>query len=109
MLGKMFGASSGFGVRLYANHRLITNGPYAVVRHPMYLAVIIAFLGGLLLFRTWTMLIFGLSMLGLGRRAQLEERILAAEFGEEWEVYKQAVPAWLPRMHSVRGRLSHRG
>lgn len=97
-LGEMFGASSGFGVRLHAGHRLITDGPYAVVRHPMYLGVIVAFLGGLLLYRTWTMLIFGFSMLGLGIRARREEQALAAEFGEEWEVYRQAVPAWVPRL-----------
>jgi protein-S-isoprenylcysteine O-methyltransferase Ste14 len=97
-LGAMFGAASGFGVRLYAGHRLITTGPYAFVRHPMYLAVVLAGLGGLLLYRTWAMAFFSLNMLGLVVRARREERTLEAEFGEEWSEYARRVPAFVPRI-----------
>ncbi|OGN94282.1 MAG: hypothetical protein A2Y88_11495, partial [Chloroflexi bacterium RBG_13_48_10] len=55
-LGENFNASSGFGVRLHQAHRLVTHGPYAYIRHPMYLAVIWVGWGGLLLYRTWAML-----------------------------------------------------
>jgi protein-S-isoprenylcysteine O-methyltransferase Ste14 len=99
-LGAMFAPSSGFGVRLHAGHRLITAGPYAFVRHPMYLAVIIAGIGGLLLYRTWAMLLFAAAMFGLTVRARREERALAAEFGADWEAYRRCVPAWLP--HGIR-------
>lgn len=97
-LGPMFGAASGFGVRLQAGHRLVTHGPYRYVRHPMYLAVILAGFGGLLIYRTWAMLAFVVSMSGLGIRARREEQVLAEEFGEEWKVYAQQVPAWIPRL-----------
>ncbi len=96
-LGVMFAPSSGFGVRLHAGHRLITTGPFAFVRHPMYLAVITAGMGGLLLYRTWAMLLFAVTMFGLTVRARREEQTLAAEFGAAWEEYCQRVPAWLPR------------
>jgi protein-S-isoprenylcysteine O-methyltransferase Ste14 len=96
-LGVMFSPSSGFGVRLYADQRLITQGPYDFVRHPMYLAVIITGLGGLMIYRTWAMAAFALSMLGLAVRARREERALAAEFPQEWEAYRRRVPAWIPR------------
>jgi len=33
-LGAMFAPSSGFGVRLQVEHRLVTTGPYAWMRHP---------------------------------------------------------------------------
>jgi len=97
-LGSMFGPSSGFGVRLSAGHRLIDSGPYARVRHPMYLAVMIAALGSLLLYRTWATLAFAVIMLGLVVRARREERVLAQEFGQEWRVYAARVPAWIPRL-----------
>lgn len=97
-LGRMFGPSSGFGVRLHAGHRLITSNPYAYVRHPMYLGVIAAAFGSLLIYRTWTMLAFSIMMLGTVFRAKREERILAQEFGAAWEAYASAVPAWLPRL-----------
>jgi protein-S-isoprenylcysteine O-methyltransferase Ste14 len=98
LLGPMFGPASGFGVRLSAGHRLIDSAPYAHVRHPMYLAVMIAALGSLLLYRTWATLAFAVLMLGLVVRARREERVLAQEFGQEWREYAARVPAWIPRM-----------
>jgi protein-S-isoprenylcysteine O-methyltransferase Ste14 len=92
-LGTMFGVSSGFGVQLYATHQLITHGPYAIIRHPMYLAVMIAGWGGLMIYRTWAMALFALSMVGLMFRAHQEEETLAAEFGPTWEIYSSRVPA----------------
>jgi protein-S-isoprenylcysteine O-methyltransferase Ste14 len=96
-LGVNFNASSGFGVRLHQAHQLITRGPYAYIRHPMYMAVILAVWGGLLVYRTWTMLLCGVIMLGLIYRARKEEDALTQAFGEEWETYKQRVPGWIPR------------
>lgn len=96
-LGVNFNASSGFGVRLQQAHQLIERGPYATIRHPMYLAVILAAWGGLLLYRTWTMLFFSVIMLGLIYRARKEEEALALAFGGEWEAYKRRVPGWIPR------------
>ncbi len=95
-LGEMYNVSSSVGAQLYADHRLITHGPFAIVRHPMYLGIILALMGGLLLYRTWT-LVFTMSFLGLVLRARREEQALAAEFGEEWEAYCRRVPGWLPR------------
>jgi len=97
-LGMNFNAASGFGVRLQQAHQLISRGPYAYIRHPMYLAVILAAWGGLLLYRTWTMLLFDLIMLGLIYRAHKEEEALAQAFGEEWVAYKRCVPGWIPRL-----------
>jgi len=101
-LGQMFGPSSGFGVRLHAEHRLISTGPYAYVRHPMYLGVIAAAIGSLLLYRTWAALAFAIIMFGTMVRARREERVLAQEFGPQWEAYASQVPAWLPRLRRRR-------
>lgn len=96
-LGKMFNASSGFGVQLYADHRLITNGPFALVRHPMYLGVLTAAWGALLVYRTWATVFMAVGFVGLVLRAHREEQALAAEFGADWEAYCRRVPAWIPR------------
>ncbi|MDD5466363.1 MAG: isoprenylcysteine carboxylmethyltransferase family protein [Anaerolineales bacterium] len=95
-LGSLFYVSSGFGVRLQKSHQLITTGPFSIVRHPMYLALILASLGMLLLFRTWASAGFVLMMLSLVRRAKKEEQALALEFGAQWQDYAGQVPAWLP-------------
>ena len=97
-LGEMYNVSSSAGVQLYADHRLVTHGPFAIVRHPIYLGVILASAGGLLIYRTWTLVFATVSFLGLVVRAWREEQALAAQFGDEWEAYCQRVPGWLPRL-----------
>lgn len=78
-LGRMYDVSSSMGAQLYADHRLVTHGPFAIVRHPMYAGLILASAGGLLIYRTWTFLFTTVSFLGLVLRAWREEQALAAE------------------------------
>lgn len=95
-LGRMFGVSSSTAVELYEDHRLVDDGPYAIVRHPMYFGVLLVAFGGLLIFRTWAMVIYAPTSLVVIVRARREENLLAAEFGEQWQSYKDRVPAWVP-------------
>lgn len=98
-LGEMYNVSSSLGVRLYAEHRLVTSGPFALVRHPMYVGGTLAELGALLLYRTWaTLLIAVLNPPILAVRARREEEALAAEFGQQWTAYCRRVPACIPRL-----------
>lgn len=96
-LGKMYDVSSSLGAHLYADHQLITHGPFAFVRHPMYLGIMMTSFGGLFIYRTWTFVFLSVVFAGLIMRAKREEQALAAEFGEQWETYCQQVPAWIPR------------
>lgn len=97
-LGSMYGASTGFGARLYAGHRLITHGPYALVRHPLYLGLYMTAVGGILLYHTWTFVMILISFVGLPLRAQQEDALLAETFGPAWQQYARDVPGWLPRL-----------
>lgn len=97
-MGEMYDLSSGLGVQLYADHKLVTTGPFALVRHPLYLGGIVAELGALLIFRNWAMLLIALNAPALMTRARREEVALADEFGEEWSEYKQRTPMLVPRV-----------
>lgn len=96
-LGRHYGASSTLGAQLFAGHQLVTRGPYAYVRHPMYLGLLLVALGGLLIYQTWTFVFFLANFPVFYVRAQREERALSAAFGPEWETYRRRVPAWFPR------------
>jgi protein-S-isoprenylcysteine O-methyltransferase Ste14 len=100
-LGEMYNVSSAMGAQLYADHRLVTSGPFAVVRHPMYVGGIMAELGALLLFRSWAAALVALQAPVLIVRARREEEALAAEFGAAWAAYCARVPGWLPRRTAV--------
>ncbi|NIM94213.1 MAG: hypothetical protein GTO18_10945 [Anaerolineales bacterium] len=104
-LGNMFGISSGFGVVLSEDHRLIQEGPYRIVRHPMYLGLILAGVGALMIFRAWAVVMYTLILFGVAFRAYREEQLLSEVYGDEWEDYKRRVPGWFPRFRRrVNGR-----
>jgi protein-S-isoprenylcysteine O-methyltransferase Ste14 len=97
-LGRYHNLSSTTGVELFVDHHLITSGPYAIVRHPMYLGFAVAVIGSLLLYRTWTIVFLAVQGLVFLSRARREEQALAAQFGTEWEAYRRRVPAIVPRL-----------
>ncbi len=97
-LGKNYFVSTGFGAQLFAGHQLVTSGPFAIVRHPMYAGLILAACGGLLLYFTWTTLYFACFAPLMFFRARREEAALLAEFGEQWREYCKRVPAFIPRL-----------
>jgi hypothetical protein len=78
--------------------QLITSGPYAYIRNPMYLGHLIFLLGLALVSR------LGLAWLLLAgnawwfdQRVRRDERRLDAHFGEPYLRYRHSVPRWLPR------------
>ncbi len=101
-LGQMYNVSTSLGAQLYAGHQLVTRGPFAIVRHPMYLGILLVGSGGILLYRTWTFVFIAANFVGLLARARREEQALAAEFGEAWQAYRRRVPGFLPRLRPKR-------
>jgi protein-S-isoprenylcysteine O-methyltransferase Ste14/membrane protease YdiL (CAAX protease family) len=100
-LGRQYFVSTTMGAQLFEGHRLITRGPYALVRHPIYLGILLIGLGGILLYRTWTMAFVAFHFFGLMRRARQEEQALAEEFGEGWQAYARKTPPFFPNLRRL--------
>eukprot|EP00475_Leptophrys_vorax_P027757 TRINITY_DN3962_c0_g1_i1.p1 TRINITY_DN3962_c0_g1~~TRINITY_DN3962_c0_g1_i1.p1 ORF type:complete len:265 (+),score=59.32 TRINITY_DN3962_c0_g1_i1:93-797(+) len=92
-LGKQWTAA----IQIVQDHKLITSGPYAYVRHPFLLSILglnigaVLFAGGWLSFVTY-LVNFCFSMWLI----PLEEQALATEFGSKFEDYKQTTGAIVP-------------
>ena len=79
-------------------HRLITGGPYALVRHPLYTGVallVVPWIGFLL--NTWLGVVIGLVMyVGSRLFSSAEEASLSRAFGRAWDDYRARVKLpWL--------------
>ena len=99
-LGVMWGVSTSFAVQMLTEHRLIRHGPYAFVRHPMYLGYWLTLFGILLIYRTWTALfLFVLCLVSFYLRARREEKALASAFGKEWKRYAMRTKFLIPLMY----------
>lgn len=97
-LGKNYFVSTALGAQLFADHQLVETGPYAIVRHPMYVGLAFAAWGALLIYFTWTTLYFACIAPLLAVRAYREEQVLSAEFTGQWQAYCRRVPAFFPRL-----------
>jgi protein-S-isoprenylcysteine O-methyltransferase Ste14 len=84
-------------VVLRENHELITDGPYMLVRHPIYSGLLLAAIAWALAGGT-VMALAGLGLVGFCLAAQIrdEERLMQAAFGATYTRYRAAVPALLP-------------
>lgn len=83
---------------------LITAGPYAYVRNPLYVGNLLNGLGVLTAaFYPWDIpRMVGLFALAACLYVFLgghEEKFLATQFGPQYEDYQRRVPAWLPNGH----------
>jgi len=84
--------------RVIEGHRLITEGPYNLVRNPIYLAMFGALVATGLVFSKWwaffpAVVVF---LIGTWIRIRSEEKLLCATFGQEWTDYTRRAPAMFP-------------
>src|SRR4030042_4519911 len=87
--------------------RLITSGPFAYVRNPLYLGNF--FLSSGVLVMSWALMpymalfFFLLFALQYTLIVNLEEEYLAKRFGAEYEAYCSSVRRWIPRLIPYKG------
>ena len=99
-LGRWFSAN--FGVK--RDHVLITDGPYALVRHPIYAGLIATLAGGALLWDSrLTLLLAALMALPLYFHTVFEELLFEQHFGAAYREYQARVPRLVPFGPQRRG------
>lgn len=84
--------------RTRSNHDLVTWGPFAYVRHPIYTALFAWLVAMAVAFGHEYGLIVGIPLLavGTGLRVVEEEKLLRVHFGAAYEAYAARVKRFLP-------------
>ena len=92
-------------VRHFDTSVLITDGPYAFVRHPMYLASSLIGLGlVILLLKLWLVPVYLLLFfLWYWPQIHNEEQWLVGKFGQEYIDYCKTTPCFFPRLRTLFG------
>lgn len=102
----MWSLGRGYGIKLdvFEGAPLKTDGPYALVRHPMYLGIVTYHVGAILALESVLLAVATLAyVLPLtALRIGAEESVLREAFGERYAAYQRAVPALVPRPRRSR-------
>jgi protein-S-isoprenylcysteine O-methyltransferase Ste14 len=96
VLGRRF---SGL-VAIQSGHTLLTTGIYRLIRHPSYLGLLLTALGWAFGFRSGVgLLLLALLIPPLLSRIHAEERLLNAQFGDEYSAYARRTSRLLPGIY----------
>ncbi len=87
-----------YQARVIKGHELITQGPYAFVRNPIYLGMFGAILATGLAFSRWWTFLSAVVVFLIGNRIRIraEEKLLRETFGAQFDEYARRVPAFFP-------------
>lgn len=86
-------------LQLREEHHLVTSGPYARIRHPLYTAMFAWAVALALLTANWIFVALAvLTVAGTAARVPREERMMLEAFGEEYRAYMQCTGRFFPRL-----------
>ena len=88
-----------YEARVIQGHELIREGPYAVVRNPIYLGMFGLMMAAALAYTTWWAGLTAVTSFLAGNEIRIhsEEKLLRETFGAEFDEYAGRVPAFFPR------------
>lgn len=83
---------------LGADHRLISSGPYRLVRNPIYLSMLLLLCAIAVVITPWQLFLAAMVAFVIGTeiRVRTEEKLLELRFGPSFQDYKNRVPAYIP-------------
>ena len=86
---------------------LITTGPYASIRHPLYMGNMLIGFGLILLAEALPLAVFLLAVFAFHHNVVIpaEEELLKEKFGEGFDLYCELVPKYVPFTVPWRGPL----
>ncbi|OXR44030.1 hypothetical protein B7C42_03586 [Nocardia cerradoensis] len=101
-----FARAAGTPAPLAPTETLVVSGFNRYVRNPMYLGVVMIIAGQSLLFGKIALLLYAALVWAVTALfvVTYEQPTLAARYGEQYENYRAAVPAWVPRLHPSGSR-----
>jgi protein-S-isoprenylcysteine O-methyltransferase Ste14 len=83
--------------------RIVTDGPYRWVRHPLYVVGTVFWIALSLVLANWAILLMSVLIFVLiVRRTRIEEEKLMEAFGERYRVYKTLTGRFIPYHHLRR-------
>jgi len=87
-------------IKVFAGGTLVTGGPYAVVRHPLYASLIWAFIGGTLIYANPLALVLTAAVFVpmMYVRAKKEDAVLAGTFAGQFEAYRARTGMFFPKL-----------
>ncbi len=85
-------------LQLRKEHHLVTTGPYARIRHPLYTAMIGYGISLALVTANLFFIVFAITMIaGVFTRLPKEEQMMIKEFGEQYKAYMQRTGRFFPK------------
>jgi len=86
--------------RMRSDHELVRTGPYARVRHPIYLGMLLFLLALAVALGHYVQLVIAipLFLIGTAIRTRLEDALLEQQFGETFRDYRRSTPALIPKL-----------
>jgi protein-S-isoprenylcysteine O-methyltransferase Ste14 len=98
---RVLGKQWALGARLVEGHKLITEGPYSLVRNPIYTGMFGMLVATGLVATQWPAFLAAIVIFLAGTviRIRSEENLLRAEFGADFDAYTRGVRAFIPGVY----------
>lgn len=90
------GRNWGMPMSLRQGHELVTSGPYAYVRHPIYSGLMLAMIGSAPAVSMLWLLLFPIYFIYFIVSARTEEKMMLAQFPDAYPAYRRRTKMLLP-------------